>query len=153
MMSTVDSFLLSHLIWSYFSWFFFLKNDDVLVMARFQTTKENMQIKNTLESWLRQYIDLSCTKTRIFWDNYVNTMAAEALSPCFTKSSATVVLAMHNKLILSSRRQISITSTFSMLRNKGNAIYFIINYVSLNKFSMATLNPHKISYVVYFDVS
>ena len=42
----------------------------------------------------------SGAETRIFWENQVNSMAADGLAPCVTRWSATVVLTMHGKHIL-----------------------------------------------------
>ena len=42
---------------------------------------------------------LSGAANRIFWTNWVNTMAADALAPCIARSSATMVLTVQGKWI------------------------------------------------------
>ena len=46
------------------------------------------------------FINFSDTEFRIFQDYYVNIMAADAMAPCVTRPSATMVLTMKYKLVL-----------------------------------------------------
>ena len=48
--------------------------------------------------WVHVYF--ISTVRLIFWDNEVNTMAADALAPCVARTSATIALIMLDKQVL-----------------------------------------------------
>ena len=65
----------------------------------------------------------------ICWDNYANTIAADALAPCITKPLTTMVSTMQDKETLRlPKGRISTTCAISVLRNDRKCKY--IFYVS-----------------------
>ena len=62
----------------------------------------------------------SGARTGIFHGNWVNTMAADDLAPCVTRSSVTIVLIMQDKQVLVLHEERT-TCTSSVLRNIENA--------------------------------
>ena len=53
-----------------------------------------------MESKSRHYQILNPTEARIFQENQVNIMDADALAPCVTKASAAMVLNMYGMQVL-----------------------------------------------------
>ena len=56
--------------------------------------------KITVTSPRVQWVNPSGFEARIFWENYANTMAADALIPCIARSSVWTVLIFKNKQVL-----------------------------------------------------
>ena len=73
-----------------------------------------------------QYVNSSYAGTRLFLDNWLNTMAADALSPCVTRTSTPMVLNCRlNRSFPSSGKDFK-HLCFSVLRNdrKWKILYF-----------------------------
>ena len=58
-------------------------------------------------NWLKHSIKIECNSLNlrgaeivIFWDNQVNTIAADALATCVARSSAAMILIMQDKQVL-----------------------------------------------------
>ena len=78
------------------------------------------------------FVDSSCAETRIFQDNEVNTMTADALAPFVTRTSVTMVL------------NVWLTEPFFLIRKDFNYFChmssFVYFYVFSGKFSTTRVN-------------
>ena len=75
----------------------------------------------------------------IFCDNWVHTMAADALTPCITKPSATIVLTMQDKQVpVFCEGGFQTHASFQCYHNYRKCIQ--VHYVSSIKFSMTRDN-------------
>ena len=78
-------------------------------------------------------IQLSSAVAGIFWENKINTIAADALAPYIARTSTAMVLTMQVKQVCLPWQRISITCAISMSRNDRKYEYIVI---FLKQFSM-----------------
>ena len=68
------------------------------------------------------HINPSGAETKIFWDNWVTTMAVNALAPCTPKSSETLLLMMLNEQVLVFQKegfQLAVSSQYCKMTENG----------------------------------
>ena len=86
-----------------------------------------------------QWVNPSGAEAEIFWDNLVSTVAADAVDPCITKSSATMELVMQNERDLVFHKegfQLPMSYANSVSGNDENYKYIFVFVIFCVRYSL-----------------